>query len=89
MPPTRAKSPKLGRRKKSGGTAVASSRGNKVKGTIVRVNDTKDTNADIYDVSGLNDGSNIYELNNKTKHIEEMNVINENGQVDLSITSQS
>ncbi|KAK7268789.1 hypothetical protein RIF29_21498 [Crotalaria pallida] len=92
LPPTRAKSPKLGRRKSNSG-AVNSSEGDKVKGDVARrrlrtLSNDKVASANNYDKSDVNDDSGIYELRNKTKHIEEIKVTEEvTGQVDLEISS--
>ncbi|OIV90682.1 hypothetical protein TanjilG_23795 [Lupinus angustifolius] len=95
LPPTRAKSPKLGRRKSNSG-AVNSSEGEKVKGDVARrkhrtqLNDKiASTNSNNYDKSNVNDDSGIYELRNKTKHIDEINVTEATGQADLEISIQS
>ncbi|KAI9119492.1 hypothetical protein K1719_009368 [Acacia pycnantha] len=88
-PPTRAKSPKLGRRKNCGGSAVSSSHGDKVKGDVVResqrslLNDKEDAHANIDNGSDMNNGSNGYELNNKTKEIGQINGIKVKEQLDL------
>ena len=95
-PPTRAKSPKLGRRKSRSG-ALNSSNGNQVKGAVVQenyhiqFNDNEDGSFSIYNNnrSDKNDVGDIYEIKNNTKHIGETNAIRVNGQVDLEISSQS
>ncbi|XP_054820892.1 protein WVD2-like 3 isoform X2 [Prosopis cineraria] len=87
-PPTRAKSPKLGRLKNCSGSTVSSSHGDKVKGNVVREShhsNKEDACANIDYGIDLNNGSNSYELNNKIKDIEEMNGIKGNGQVALII----
>ncbi|CAJ1976477.1 unnamed protein product [Sphenostylis stenocarpa] len=84
LPATRAKSPKLGRRKSNNG-AVHLSEGDKEKGTgIRRKHHTLKTNNydDKSDVNGLSD------LKNKTNHIEEINTTEVTGQADLGIGSQ-
>ncbi|RDX74043.1 Protein WVD2-like 3, partial [Mucuna pruriens] len=80
LPATRAKSPKLGRRKINSG-AVKSSEGNKEKeaGTRRKHHTLK---TDKSDMNGLCD------LKIKTKHIEEINVTKVTGQADLEIGSQ-
>lgn len=87
LPPTRAKSPKLGRRKSSSG-AVNLSGGDKEKGAVTqRKHRTPKTNN--YDSSDVNDDGGIDGLKSKTKHIEEINATKATGQVDLEINSQS
>ncbi|XP_061371203.1 protein WVD2-like 3 [Gastrolobium bilobum] len=87
LPPTRAKSPKLGRRK-SNSTAVNLSEGVKEKGTVTRRkhHPLKTNN---YDRSDVNDGSGIYDHKNKTEHFEEINGTKVSEHVDLEISSQS
>nr|KYP65467.1 hypothetical protein KK1_011703 [Cajanus cajan] len=84
LPATRAKSPKLGRRKSNNGGANLSE-GDKVKGAGVRrkhhILKTENYD-DKSDVNGLRDHK------NKTKHIEEINVTEVTGQADLEIGSQ-
>ncbi|KAJ1409420.1 TPX2, C-terminal [Sesbania bispinosa] len=86
LPPTRAKSPKLGRRKSNSG-AVNLSEGNKEKGAATqRKHHTQKTNN--YDNSDVNGDSGMYDLKNKTKN-EEINVTKVTGQADMEISSQS
>ncbi|XP_028762356.1 protein WVD2-like 3 isoform X2 [Neltuma alba] len=81
-PPTRAKSPKLGRRKKSSGSSVSSSHGDKVMGDVVQEsqcslsNDKEDKHANIDNGNDMNNGSNGYELNNKAKDIGQVDLMN-------------
>lgn len=84
LPATRAKSPKLGRRKSNNG-AVNLSEGNKEKGAGTRKkhNAPKTNNYD--DKSDVNNG--LSDLKNKTKHIEETNVTKITGQADSEIIS--
>ncbi|KAK7344027.1 hypothetical protein VNO77_13228 [Canavalia gladiata] len=87
LPPTRAKSPKLGRRKSNSG-AVNLSEGDKEKGAVTqRKYQTLMTNN--HDRSDVNDDNGLCDLKNKTKHIEEMNVTKVTGQADSEIGSQS
>ncbi|XP_025983059.1 protein WVD2-like 3-like isoform X1 [Glycine max] len=84
LPATRAKSPKLGRRKSNNG-AVNLSEGDKEKGAgIRRKHHTPKTNnyGDKSDVNGLSDPK------NKTKHIEGINATEVTGQANLEIGSQ-
>lgn len=93
LPPTRAKSPKLGRRKSNSG-AVYSSEGVKEKGAAAqRKHRTSNTNncnlSDVTNGSGL-DGL-MSKTENETEHtklIEEINMIKANGQAGIEISSQ-
>lgn len=93
LPPTRAKSPKLGRRKSNSG-AVNSSEGVKEKGAAAqRKHRTSNTNncnlSDVTNGSGL-DGL-MSKTENETEHtklIEEINMIKANGQAGIEISSQ-
>jgi hypothetical protein len=92
LPPTRAKSPKLGRRKSNSG-AANSSEGVKEKGAAAqRKHRTSNTSCNLSDVTndnGLDGLKNKTE--NKTEHtelIEEINMIKVNGQAGIEISSQ-
>lgn len=93
LPPTRAKSPKLGRRKSNSG-AINSSEGVKEKGVAAqRKHRTSNTNncnlGDVTNDSGLDGLKNKTE--NETEHtelIEEINMIKVNGQAGIEISSQ-
>lgn len=84
LPATRAKSPKLGRRKSNNG-AVNLSEGDKEKGAGIRRKHhtlKTDNYGDKSDVNGLSDPK------NKTKHIEGINATEVTGQANLEIGSQ-
>ncbi|KAK7278457.1 hypothetical protein RJT34_23486 [Clitoria ternatea] len=87
LPPTRAKSPKLGRRKGNGG-GVNLSEGGKEKGAVTqrKHHSQKTKNHDRSDVNGDNG---LCDLENKTEHTEEINGVNLTGQADLEVSSQS
>jgi len=93
LPPTRAKSPKLGRRK-SNSSAVNSSEGVKERGAAAqRKHCTSNTNncnlSDVTNDSGLDGLKN--KTANETEHtelIEEINMIKVNGQAGIEISSQ-
>ncbi|XP_027365278.1 protein WVD2-like 3 isoform X2 [Abrus precatorius] len=87
LPPTRAKSPKLGRRKSNIG-GVNLSDGHKEKGASTqRKHQTLKTNN--YDRSDVNDDNALCDLESKTNQIEEINVNKLTGQEDIEISSQS
>ncbi|XP_057732266.1 protein WVD2-like 3 isoform X1 [Arachis stenosperma] len=95
MPPTRAKSPKLGRRKSNNGK-VNSYEGDKVKEATARRrhqapssdNDASTDNVD--DRTCMKDEKGICELENNGNHIEEIDVSRVTEQVeDLDISNQS
>jgi len=93
LPPTRAKSPKLGRRKSNNG-AVNSSEGVIEKGAAAqrkhRTSNTNNSNSsDVTNDSGLDGLKNKTE--NETEHtelIEEINMVKVDGQAGVEICSQ-
>ncbi|KAL2325119.1 hypothetical protein Fmac_024177 [Flemingia macrophylla] len=84
LPATRAKSPKLGRRK-SNNSGVNLSEGDKVKGTGIR---RKHHTLKTKNYDDKNDVNGLCDLKNKAEHIEEINVTEVTGQADLEIGSQ-
>lgn len=101
MPPTRAKSPKLGRRK-SFGDAVNSSQGDKVKTAgalrsrrslgIFKEETTTNGSTIIKDQSNIHNGDAIYKFKDEPNEAEEINEsivtkINGQGNVDIAVHS--
>lgn len=91
LPPTRAKSPKLGRRKSNSGTggAVNISEGDSEKKGAATQRKYRTMKTNNCNKSDLNENSSIDGLINKTKDTEEINMIKMTGQADLEISSQS
>ncbi|CAI8603089.1 unnamed protein product [Vicia faba] len=90
LPPTRAKSPKLGRRKSNSG-ANNSFEGVKEKGVVAQ-RKHRTSNANIGNLSNVNNDSGVDGLENAIDHaelIEEINTIKVSGQADKEISSQS
>ncbi|XP_058770785.1 protein WVD2-like 3 [Vicia villosa] len=90
LPPTRAKSPKLGRRKSNSG-ANNSFEGVKEKGAVAQ-RKHRTPNANNGNLSNVNNDSGVDGLENKIEHtelIEEINPIKVSGQADMEISSQS
>lgn len=101
LPPTRAKSPKLGRRK-SFGDAVNSSQGDKVKTAgalgsrrslgIYKEETTTNGSSIIKDQSNIHNGNAIYKFKDESNKVEEINEsivtkINGQGNVDIAVQS--
>ncbi|XP_050239482.1 protein WVD2-like 3 isoform X1 [Quercus robur] len=101
LPPTRAKSPKLGRRK-SFGDAVNSSQGDKVKTAgalgsrrslgIYKEEITTNGSTIIKDQSNIHNGNAIYKFKDESNKVEEINEsivtkINGQGNVDIAVQS--
>lgn len=85
LPPTRAKSPKLGRRKSNSG-ANNSFEGVKEKGAVAQ-RKHRTSNANNGNLSNVNN-----DVENKIEHtklIEEVNTIKVTGQGDMEISSKS
>lgn len=90
LPPTRAKSPKLGRRKSNSG-ASNSFEGVKEKGAVAQ-RKHRMSNANNGNLSNVNNDSGMAGLENKIEHtklIEEVNTIKVTGQGDMEISSES
>jgi hypothetical protein len=87
LPPTRAKSPKLGRQKSNSNL----SEGAKDKGVVAQRNHST-PNTNNCNLSDVNNDNGMDVLENKIEHteiIEEINMIKLTGQADVEISSQS